>query len=124
MVANPALAPSYAVSSPLGGVVLAGGLIGFAQKRSLPIAAISAVLGGGLLAVGYCIENPTTTIAPKLAHGSSCGLSWVVMAAMLPRAWRLQPMPIAVTVFATAATTYHAKQTIDWVRYDAQQKPK
>ena len=82
---------------------------------------IGVGLGGGLMAAGYCIEHPETTVHPKFSHGASCGLSWVVMAAMLPRAWRVQPTPLAITVFATLTTTYHAKLTIDWIRYDQQQ---
>ena len=120
---DPDKQPAYALASPLGGIVTIGGVIGFVNNGSLPAMLAGVGLGTGLLASGYCIENPQSTgIQPKLSHGAACGLSWVVMSAMIPRAMRRQRTGMVMTIFSTLTTTYHAKLTLDWIRFEEQKK--
>mmetsp|Transcript_6558 Transcript_6558/g.15950 ORF Transcript_6558/g.15950 Transcript_6558/m.15950 type:complete len:114 (-) Transcript_6558:2278-2619(-) len=96
----------------LGGIVLAGGAMGYVKKRSVPSLAAGITFGGLLVGSGILISKNESFKGHALASGAT-GIMSVAMAQRFFATKKFMPAGMVATLGA-AGFAYNAKKAIEW----------
>lgn len=96
----------------LGGLVLAGGALGYAKKRSLASLGAGLAFGGLLIGSGVLITKNESF----RGHALATGVTGIMAAAMTQRYFSTRKfMPAGVVaVLGAAGCAYNARKALEW----------
>lgn len=100
------------LSFTVGGLLVIGGIIGFARKSSIPSLIAGATCGGVLIGSGVMImkgqdfEGHVVGAAVSTVAASAMGMRFAKTGAMMPAG--------GVAIVTAASAAYHAKKAMDW----------
>ena len=96
----------------LGGIVLVGGAMGYAKKRSVPSLAAGLTFGGLLIGSGILISKNESFQGHALATGVT-GIMSAAMAQRYMASKKFMPAGMVATLGA-AGFAYNVKKALEW----------
>ena len=100
----------------LGGIVLAGGAMGYAKTRRIPSLAAGLTFGGLLVGSGVLIGKNESFKGHALASGVT-GIMSVAMAQRFLSTKKFMPAGLVATLGA-AGFAYNVKKALEWWPYE------
>merc|ERR1719192_404735 len=104
---------SHHMNYTAGGLITAGGIMGYAKARSVPSLVAGLVIGGGFFLSGHLISQ---NIDPRMGHDIALASGVVLLGAMGPKfvkTRKVMPAGLASGV-GLLTSAYNAKKCMEW----------